>query len=229
MNGPQPKSGKLVVAMLMGLVGLVVLGMFLIAPYMADAVMERQTAPTELVTRTPSTAHKKWAPLQAPQPVDAAPPAAVAAPAAAPAPATTSPPPSTTTTTTDAPAAGGAVARAAAFDEAAAPAAGAAPAKGNVDKEAVKAAVEAVKPKVAACYDQALKQSPALQGRVSVQLKLAVKDGKGEVLEGEVADSDTASPFFEACVLKELAGADFDAVGDDGEVVVRYPFTFAPE
>ncbi|HEY4221416.1 MAG TPA: AgmX/PglI C-terminal domain-containing protein, partial [Myxococcota bacterium] len=92
---------------------------------------------------------------------------------------------------------------------------------GTMSKESIRAAVRVALPKVQACYESALKVSPDLAGNVSVSFTLvAGDDGKGTVTEGEVADSDTSSPFFDACVLKEVAGAEFDAPGGSGTVKV---------
>ena len=51
-------------------------------------------------------------------------------------------------------------------------------------------------------------------------------EGEGVVTQGEIADSDMDSLFFEACVLKEIAAANFKAPGGGGVVTVTYPFRF---
>lgn len=99
---------------------------------------------------------------------------------------------------------------------------------GTLAKEDVKAGVAAVKDKVKNCYERALQIEPELGGTVKVAFTLEGNDeGKGVVTKGEVADSDMNSPFFEACVLKEIATAEFKAPGGGGVVNVTYPFHFA--
>jgi hypothetical protein len=99
---------------------------------------------------------------------------------------------------------------------------------GSLAKEDVKAGVAAVKDKVKDCYERALKVDAELAGSIKVAFTLEGNDeGKGVVTKGEVAESDMNSPFFEACVLKEIAGAEFKAPGGGGVVNVTYPFHFA--
>lgn len=99
---------------------------------------------------------------------------------------------------------------------------------GTLAKEDVKAGVGAVKDKVKNCYERGLKIDPDLGGTVKVSFTLEGNDeGKGVVTKGEIADSDMNSPFFEACVLKEIANAEFKAPGGGGVVNVTYPFRFA--
>jgi hypothetical protein len=92
----------------------------------------------------------------------------------------------------------------------------------------VQAAVQAVRPQVKACFDDALAKDPSLAGKVTIQLKLVAGDGGAQVKEGEVVYSETHSPFFEACVLQKLAGARFPSPGPEGTLTVRYPFNFDP-
>lgn len=98
---------------------------------------------------------------------------------------------------------------------------------GTLAKEDVRAGVEAVKGRVKDCYQRGLAIDPALAGVVKVAFTLEGNDeGKGVVTKGEIAESDMNSPFFEACVLKEIAGAAFTAPGGGGVVNVSYPFRF---
>jgi hypothetical protein len=100
---------------------------------------------------------------------------------------------------------------------------------GTLDKEAIQAAIKAVVPRVKACFERGLKQQPDLAGRVVVEFEIEADDGgEGVVTRGEVPDSETFSPFFDACVLKEVAGARFPAPSGGGKVTVRYPFQFDP-
>jgi hypothetical protein len=99
---------------------------------------------------------------------------------------------------------------------------------GTLAREDVKAGVAAVKDKVKDCYERGLKIDEHLGGTLKVSFTLEGNDeGKGVVTKGEIADSDINSPFFEACVLKEIASAEFKAPGGGGVVNVTYPFHFA--
>jgi hypothetical protein len=92
----------------------------------------------------------------------------------------------------------------------------------------VKRAIEVVRPQIAECYEQALKLQPDLAGRVVVEFELSAADGGGQVVSGQVPETETHSPFFEACVLARVRGAKFPSPEGDGHVKVRYPFQFDP-
>lgn len=85
-----------------------------------------------------------------------------------------------------------------------------------------------VKPLLKACFDEALKHDPSLAGRVVVEFEIGAEEERGVVKQGTVVDSETASPFFEACVLQRVAGAEMPLPEGGGVVKVRYPFTFDP-
>ncbi|MFN7130753.1 MAG: AgmX/PglI C-terminal domain-containing protein [Myxococcales bacterium] len=97
---------------------------------------------------------------------------------------------------------------------------------GTVQKAAIRSAVQAILPDVRACYEEGLKNDPDLEGRVVVEFEIEARDGKGRVVSGHVFDAETQSPFFEACVLSKISGAQFDAPEGGGTVKVRYPFVF---
>jgi hypothetical protein len=100
----------------------------------------------------------------------------------------------------------------------------------SLSKDDIQKAIRAATPKIRGCYESALRVQPQLAGRVVVLFHIegdTDDDTKGTVTSGEIADSDLQSPFFEACVLKEVAGVEFDAPKGGGSVTVRYPFHFA--
>lgn len=102
-------------------------------------------------------------------------------------------------------------------------------ATGSLSKESIMAGIKAIKPQIKACFDQGLKHNPSLAGRVLIDFEIeANDDGKGKVVRGEVKDSEVQSPFFEACVLKEIGGQVFEAPEGGGSVRVTYPFNFDP-
>lgn len=97
-----------------------------------------------------------------------------------------------------------------------------------LSREDIQNAIREVKPQVAACFEQALEGDPSLAGRVIVELQIEAGDGEGIVTRGQVPESETLSPIFEACVLQRVAGARFPVPEGEGKVTVRYPFLFDP-
>jgi hypothetical protein len=141
------------------------------------------------------------------------------------------PPPTTTTdpaTPTPVPIAGGETARARGLvlsnDEESRSKAQIPP--GTIDKDGIQLAIRAVKPKIAECYEKALQHDPDLSGSLVVEFKIEGVDGGGNVTAGEINTSDMQAPFFEACVLKEVAQTPFPLPSGGGTVTVKYPFHF---
>ena len=97
---------------------------------------------------------------------------------------------------------------------------------GTIDKAAIQDAIKAVKPQLAECYEKALKHDPDLSGTLVVDFTIEGVDGGGSVTAGEVNTSDMQAPFFEACVLKEVAHTPFPLPTGGGVVKVKYPFHF---
>lgn len=98
---------------------------------------------------------------------------------------------------------------------------------GVLDKEAIRGAIAATKPKIAACYESALAHDPDLQGSIAVEFTIEAVDGGGTVTAGEVNQTDMNAPFFEACVLKQVVDVPFPAPEGGGVVKVTYPFNFS--
>jgi hypothetical protein len=99
----------------------------------------------------------------------------------------------------------------------------------TLKKEEIQAAIKAAVPAIKACYEQGLKTTPDLAGRVVVEFDITGgEEGTGVVERGEVSESEAASPFFEACVLQKVSGVEFPAPSGGGKVKVRYPFHFDP-
>jgi len=105
----------------------------------------------------------------------------------------------------------------------------AATADGEIDKDAFRAVVGRHIDEVRYCYEQALKDSPTLSGRIVVRMTLVTKDGVARVSDGEIEprdDGDLQSLSLQSCVLQALSRWKFPASLDGGDVVVTYPFTF---
>jgi hypothetical protein len=101
--------------------------------------------------------------------------------------------------------------------------------RGSLSRQSIQKAIRAVVPRVQECYERSLETDPSLAGKVVVEFEIEGGDGDGGVVSrGEVPEAETFSPIFEACVLKEVAGARFPAPEGGGMVKVRYPFKFDP-
>lgn len=102
------------------------------------------------------------------------------------------------------------------------------PKPGSIDRQAIQDAMKRMKPLIRGCYEEGLEHDPSLAGRVVIEFEISGEEGRGVVKQGTVADSEVASPFFEACVLQKVSGLDAPAPEGGGVVKVRYPFTFDP-
>ncbi len=78
------------------------------------------------------------------------------------------------------------------------------------------------------CFESALKRDQSLAGTIHLTLEIQAIDGGGRVTSGEVPDSELHSPFFEACVLEAMAGADFPEPPNGETVRISYPVHFDP-
>ncbi len=103
----------------------------------------------------------------------------------------------------------------------------------QVRKEDIQDAVHEAKAPITDCYEQALKKSPDLTGRLKVKFTLIKKDEVGRLNDASIVDEDGEgainNPFLAICVLKALGEVEYPAPeGGDGEVTVTYPFNLAP-
>ncbi|MCB9536904.1 MAG: AgmX/PglI C-terminal domain-containing protein [Myxococcales bacterium] len=98
----------------------------------------------------------------------------------------------------------------------------------RLDAEDVQTAIQAAKPAVAGCYEQALKRTPDLGGRLLVQFTIRQGEGKGSLGDAEVIEDGLGNPFLGMCVIDALAKVDYPAPSGQGEVVVKYPFVLKP-
>lgn len=103
------------------------------------------------------------------------------------------------------------------------------PPPATLPKESIQAAIQAVKPAIAACYEEGLKLNPNMAGRIKASFTIVAKDGQGKLDEGEIEESELGNPFVDACILGEIARAEFPVPEGDGVVRVTYPFSFSSE
>ncbi len=100
--------------------------------------------------------------------------------------------------------------------------------RATLRKDDIRAAIRSVSPGIRGCFRQALAQDPSIAGRILIEFVIEARDGRGRIVSGEVPETELNSPFFEACVLEQVVGAEFPAPTGEGQVKVRYPFTFDP-
>jgi hypothetical protein len=95
----------------------------------------------------------------------------------------------------------------------------------NVKKDLQAKLAIAEKP-IASCYEKALKNNPALKGKVLVKFKLA-EDSK--VLSGvEIASSDLKDQDVEKCIVLETSDLRLGEPAD-APASVSYPLEFEPK
>ena len=100
---------------------------------------------------------------------------------------------------------------------------------GHMDKDTIRAVVQRHLAEVRSCYEQALKDSPNLAGRIVVRMTLVTHDGVARVRDGEIQpedDGDIPSLAMQSCVLQAFSRWTFPPSVDGGDVVVSYPFVF---
>jgi hypothetical protein len=90
--------------------------------------------------------------------------------------------------------------------------------------EEIKLVFERHKGAIYALYQRALRDDPALQGKVVLELKIAPS---GEVLACRVLSSELKSPELENKLRARVQGFDFGAK-DVAEIVVSWPVDFLP-
>ncbi|HEX6837873.1 MAG TPA: AgmX/PglI C-terminal domain-containing protein, partial [Polyangia bacterium] len=100
--------------------------------------------------------------------------------------------------------------------------------EGRIDKDTIRAVVQRHVKDVQFCYEQALKDSPKLAGRIVVRMTLVTKDGVARVGDGEIQpeDGDIPSLTMQSCVLQAFSRWKFPPSVDGEDVVVSYPFVF---
>jgi periplasmic protein TonB len=102
--------------------------------------------------------------------------------------------------------------------------AGASAKKGSRSNEDIKLVFERNKGAIYAIYNRALREDPTLQGKVTLELKIAPS---GEVLACRIVSSDLKAPELEAKLMARIRQFDFGAK-DVEPMVVTWPVDFLP-
>jgi hypothetical protein len=103
-------------------------------------------------------------------------------------------------------------------------------ARGTLDPQYIRDAVQELRPLIAECYDRALEEQSDLEGSLVVEFTLEGEPGVGGVVEGtRIADTSTLThPSLDECVRETMYTLRLPAPGGSGSVHVRYPFRFSP-
>lgn len=96
--------------------------------------------------------------------------------------------------------------------------------KASRSLEDVRLVFERNKGSIYAIYNRALREDPALQGKVVVELKIAPS---GEVVDCRIVSSELKTPDLERKLLARIKQFDFGAKQVD-QLVVTYPLDFLP-
>ena len=86
----------------------------------------------------------------------------------------------------------------------------------------VTAVIKAKKGRIKQCYDMELRNSPKLEGKVTVYFEV----GRGRVLEAEIQGNSTRNDALAKCILVKIKKLRFP---DGVEATVEYPFIFSSQ
>jgi TonB family protein len=109
---------------------------------------------------------------------------------------------------------------------------GASPGRGSLAPEVVQTVIQAGTDALASCYEGALAQDGALEGKVVLRWTVAPD---GAVRDASVVQADyhhhqssrAVQAELESCAVKVVASLRFPPPTGGGEVEVRYPFLFS--
>jgi TonB family protein len=94
---------------------------------------------------------------------------------------------------------------------------------GSLDKELIRRVIHYHRSQLGACYEARLKEIPALQGKLVVQLVIGPG---GEVASLEVKESTLGDAGLEGCIQGKIRTWMFPKPRQGGVVTVTYPFIF---
>lgn len=103
---------------------------------------------------------------------------------------------------------------------------GEAVARGALSQEHVGRVLRARLNHVRYCYEKALARTPALAGRVVVELEIGAD---GTVKEAKVKSSTLQAEEVDVCLVRVLSRLRFPRPADGNSVFVTYPFVFSPQ
>ncbi len=98
---------------------------------------------------------------------------------------------------------------------------------GMVNREQLRAALEAVRPLWKECFDDAAVRYPGPQ-RAQVQFTLEGEGPGGRLRNGRVRDVSVGDPYLEACLTDSMLDARYEAPAGAESVEVRYGYDYVP-
>ncbi|HEY2743293.1 MAG TPA: AgmX/PglI C-terminal domain-containing protein [Polyangia bacterium] len=101
--------------------------------------------------------------------------------------------------------------------------------RGELNKDIIRDTVRDHINEIRFCYEQALADTPTLDGKLVVRMTLVTKDGVARVSEAEIQPVDKGyldSLSMQQCVLQAVSRWHFPPSLHGGDVIVSYPFVF---
>jgi RNA polymerase sigma factor (sigma-70 family) len=106
---------------------------------------------------------------------------------------------------------------------------------GSLDKDQIRRAMRRIIPAMTDCYNKLLDDEPRAVGRLEFHFTIKDVGGVGRISDATILPKGTddgtpelIAPLTEQCMLNAIGEASFPAP-EGGDVVVTYPFTFAPD
>jgi TonB family protein len=96
-------------------------------------------------------------------------------------------------------------------------------------EQGIHGAMKEALPGIRRCYEQALEQDPSIAGTIVVHFVVGTTDtasGLGQVLSARIDEASVEQTIMDDCLLDAMEALQFDPPAD-GEMEVRYPFTFS--
>lgn len=105
--------------------------------------------------------------------------------------------------------------------------------EGELSKESIKDAVAAVIDDVKACYDEQLKLSPELGGKIIVDFTINAEEGVGGVVDSVEVNNESDEPMRQAeqlteCIVDTIYTLELPEPKGGGTVDVSYPMVMSP-
>lgn len=106
-------------------------------------------------------------------------------------------------------------------------------AAGELSKESIRDAVQAVIEDVKACYDEQLERSPALGGKIILDFTIDAEEGVGGVVDRVEVSDASDEPMRQAtqlseCIVDTIYTLELPAPEGGGTVDVSYPMVMSP-
>jgi len=95
---------------------------------------------------------------------------------------------------------------------------------GSLSRDQTQRVIRAHTNAIRACYERSLQRDPGLQGRVTIQWRIAAS---GAVASARVASSTLRNSAAESCIVRRIQRMRFPRPAGGGSVTVSYPFIFA--